>query len=342
MPRSRRRGSTASLFARRLAFNRQVYGAAKPIANGVGGLSVASANSFDTSTAADPYTLTGSNRCDRLTVTTEGSGTSICDLHYPASPRTPERAWLLIGGHGSANWYSAGYGYKSLAEQLLARGEYVIGTAMPCYAPNAASWVCDHVTTNNHTTLCTAHEAAGVSALRPYLDGALGALNHAISTLSLKQVCAAGLSGGAWGVMCLAALDERIGFSAASSGASPWWTLSDLSSLDGEQFEARPWWPLTSATGTSAFGQEGLYALAAFPNRRHLMLLRDNDTGVYASAGRHHLMRSVEAEVRSQLRGNRLGRFDLVIEGGGATDHLFTATSIATILAGCDQHYGAP
>lgn len=214
--------SAAAILARRARAIRDTWGGeGLPFAS-----PVVTANQTGVGNARDSWPA-DCDHVDLLECSTLRGGVSRAHLCFPvASPAlhaVRDRLVVVHGGH-SDSYMAAGTRAAYLTYRLLREGYHVLGVSMPTDGFNAAQ---SFAKLDATPVTITAHDfsalaADGAKALRFFVDGMILAVNYALNTLGFSHADAIGISGGAWTVEMVAAVDTRIRRSASVFGSMPW------------------------------------------------------------------------------------------------------------------------
>ena len=267
--------SAAAILARRARAIRETWGG--------GGLPTTLptvTTSYGGASAAATWGPTVCPRVDLLACSTLRGGVSNVHLCYPAaSPALHAvRNRLVIVHAGHSDSYIAdrnpGTGGAYLTYRLLREGYHVLGVSMPTDGFNAsqsfAKLDATPVTVTSHDFSVLV--ADGAKGLRFFVDGLIIALNSALATLGFSHADAIGISGGAWTVEMVAAVDTRIRRSASVFGSMPW----ELRAAMGGPGDNGDWeqLPTTADIWRSWGREEVVYAAGCIDaGRRRVQLL---------------------------------------------------------------------
>lgn len=274
------------------------------------------------------------SRVDRLDCPTVLGGVQQWHLCYPAAVPAlhaiRNRLVVHVGGHSAAGHYYASDGQAWLTYTLLREGFHVLGGSMSMVGFNTAglggseAYSTGAVVDHNFAAV----EAASVSGLRPFVDGALSAIEYARGLLSPATIDVVGLSGGGWTATMLAALDPRLRKSISVYGGAPWWLRSAIGSSaagDWEQLAARSWVPALRGL------EEAAYVAGASEHGRKRITVMGLTEGVFPVGS--HLER-VE-RMRRWVDGHvPAGQHRLVLDAT-PTAHDISASTRAVIVEEC-------
>lgn len=244
------------------------------------------------------------SRVDRLDCPTVLGGVQQWHLCYPAAVpalhAVRSRLVVHIGGHSAAGHYYASDGQAWLTYTLLREGFHVLGGSMSMVGFNTAglggseSYSTGAVANHDFSAV----ETAGVSGLRPFVDGAICAIAAARSIVSPLSVDVVGLSGGGWTATMLGALDPSIRRTISVYGGAPWWLRSAIGSSaagDWEQLAARSWVPALRGLEESAY-----VACASEHGRRRVTVLGLTE-GVFPVGGHLDLVERMRRWVDARV-----------------------------------------
>jgi len=208
-----------------------------------------------------PTPLVNLRQVDRYLVVTDGNAV----LPMVLRPTTPNGKLLMVGlGHSTAGTLAQSAVTAQLVNLALERGATVLFTPMPLGGTPA------------HDALGT-HRTSTFNPVRYFLDPAIVALNTYLSqNPAPAEIIAAGVSGGGWATVLLAALDPRIEKSFPIAGSLPLGLRDPNRPSDYGDWEQR----LTglSVDGHTQLDYPDLYLMATSDGRTQVQVNNDADT----------------------------------------------------------------
>lgn len=168
--------------------------------------------------------LTGYSSIDKITFTrTDGQDYTWTHIVYHIKQASPIDLIVIHIGHGSAG----GTTQEDIVNNAISEGYDVLVVAMPVSSncentednPNVSS--AGSGTANHNTILSGGLDSADYLPIQLYLFSAIEGLNYLDDNYSYSNYYAIGISGGAWSLSLLAALDNRLKKTFCVRGVKP-------------------------------------------------------------------------------------------------------------------------
>jgi hypothetical protein len=215
---------------------------------------------------------------------------------FPQNPFPPLRLSdtlvIVHQGHDSPCFLPNGdYDFDGTVDFFNQLGYDVANHHMPTYqinAENPYNVTCDH-------QWFAQFEMQGAPIMRFFLEPVVRTINYALNTLGYKRIVMAGLSGGGWSTVMLAAIDPRITLSIPVAGSMP--CDFQHTSWDFEQYCNNSWAMVANYTS--------LYVLGALEKERtQVQVLHEQDPCCFHACGRHDRIRGYNEFVQAEAQGN--------------------------------------
>jgi len=204
-------------------------------------------------------------------------------------------ALILYGGHHGAGHHASHPPYQSLLLKTIEAGCEVTAVDMPFNGLSPMALLLP--VRGGGVYLTTAHEEFAYidRPLAPFFEATLSVLDT-LESEGVNNIAMAGLSGGGWATVVMAALDERIDMAYSISGSMPAYMRSWVLGSTGDWEQ-----PFISASG---FEYLDLYVAGASSGRKFRNVHLINDPCCFAGTNASHYTNAVKAAVATSGGGD--------------------------------------